>query len=110
MKAIGSRLRAAREMAGLSQAQVAKKLELHRPSVSEMEAGRRKVTADELSRLAKIYAVSISWLACSEEENSRPEMDRIRLAARQLEKLKPADIDGLLQLLRALRSAEDNER
>ena len=37
---IGGRLRMAREMAGLSQSQVAKMLSLHRPSISEMEAGR----------------------------------------------------------------------
>ena len=50
-KIIASRLRTAREMAGLSQAQVAKVLGLHRPSVSEMEAGRRRVSVDELSQI-----------------------------------------------------------
>ena len=38
---IASRLRSAREMAGLSQGQVAKMLGMHRPTISEIEAGRR---------------------------------------------------------------------
>ena len=40
---IGGRLRMARETAGLSQGQVAKRLKMHRPTISEIEAGRRRV-------------------------------------------------------------------
>ena len=49
---IGARLRQARELAGLSQGQVAKLMSLHRPAVSEMEAGRRRVSAEELKQMA----------------------------------------------------------
>jgi len=101
--AIAARLRAAREMAGLSQGQVAKMLGLHRPSISEAEAGRRRVTAEELSRLANIYGVSISWLACPDEDVPDPDRNRVELAARELAKLKPDDLDRLMQLLRAIR-------
>jgi DNA-binding XRE family transcriptional regulator len=51
-RAIGERLRMAREQAGLSQGQVAKKLNLHRPSVTETEAGRRKASPQELVEYA----------------------------------------------------------
>ena len=37
---IAARIRAAREAAGLSQGQVARKLKMHRPTISEIEAGR----------------------------------------------------------------------
>jgi transcriptional regulator with XRE-family HTH domain len=94
----------ARDLAGLSQGQVAKMLGLHRPTISEMEAGRRKVTAGELSELAKIYGVSISWLVGSPEEEEDLDHDRIELAARELTKLKPEDLDRVLFLLSALRS------
>jgi len=87
-KAIASRLALARAQAGLSQAQVAKMLGLHRPSVSEAEAGRRKVSAEELSKMARIYGVSMSWLACTETEKPNVDEDRIQLAARKLAKLK----------------------
>jgi transcriptional regulator with XRE-family HTH domain len=105
--AIAARLRLAREQAGLSQGQVAKMLHLHRPSISEAEAGRRKVSTEELVELARIYGVSVSWLACAESEEN-PAQDRIELAARELAKLKPEDLDRLLQLLSALRSKKDD--
>jgi len=103
---IGSRLRMAREMSGLSQAQVAKMLSLHRPSVSEMEAGRRKVSAEELCKLAEIYDVKLTWLTGSDRGESIEEDEKIRLAARELAKLKPQDYERVLFLLRVLRSSK----
>lgn len=98
---IGSRLRMARELSGLSQAQVAKMLSLHRPSISEIEAGRRKVSAEELAKLVDIYDVNISWLTGVE---SGEDSEKVKLAARELAKLKPADYERMMYLLRALRS------
>lgn len=97
---IADRLRSAREMAGLSQAQVARLLQMHRPTVTEMEAGRRKVSADELRQLAELYEVDIAWLAGTHSVNDRP---RVELAARELAKLKENDLDRVLQLLKSLR-------
>jgi transcriptional regulator with XRE-family HTH domain len=91
----------ARELAGLSQAQVAKMLSLHRPSMSEIEAGRRKVSAEELAKLADIYDVNISWLTGTEDGE---DSEKVKLAARELAKLKPADYERMMYLLRALRS------
>lgn len=51
---IAARLRVAREAAGLSQGQVAKLMGLHRPTISEIEAGRRRVTGEELVQFAKL--------------------------------------------------------
>lgn len=95
-----SRLRAARERAGLSQGQVAKLLGMQRPTISEIEAGRRRVAADEVSRLADLYSVSVSWLL-----NDRPETPdpMVELAARELAKLKKEDLDSVLELLKTLR-------
>lgn len=103
--AIATRLRVAREQAGLSQGQVAKILGLHRPSVSEMEAGRRSVTAEELVSLAKTYGVSVDWLTGADAPD--PERDRLELAARELSKLKKQDLDRVLQLLASLRKGKE---
>jgi transcriptional regulator with XRE-family HTH domain len=103
---MGSRLRMAREMSGLSQAQVANMLSLHRPSISEMEAGRRKVSAEELYKLAEIYDVKLDWLAGSDSGDKPEEEKRIKLAARQLAKLKPKDRKRVLYLLKLLQSNE----
>ena len=101
---IPERLKEARKLAGLSQGQVAKMLGLHRPSVSEMEAGNRRVSADELARLAEIYDVSVAWLLGEGPEALDAHDPRLQLAARELTKLKPDDLERLLKLLAAMRS------
>ncbi len=101
---IAERLKEARKLAGLSQGQVAKILGLHRPSVSEMEAGNRRVSADELARLAEIYDVGVAWLLGEALDTLDAQDPRLELAARELTKLKPDDLDRLLKLLAAMRS------
>jgi transcriptional regulator with XRE-family HTH domain len=101
---LAERLREARKLAGLSQGQVAKILGLHRPSVSEIEAGNRRISADELSRLAETYDVSVAWLLGQAPDSIDGQDPRLELAARELLKLKPDDLERLLQLLAALRS------
>lgn len=98
------RLKEARKLAGLSQGHVAKMLGLHRPSVSEMEAGNRRVSADELASLAEIYDVSVAWLLGDAPDTVDVQDPRLELAARELTKLKPDDLERLLKLLAAMRS------
>jgi transcriptional regulator with XRE-family HTH domain len=101
---IAARLRAAREQAGLSQGQVARHLGMHRPSISEIEAGRRRVSAEELARFSEVYRVSVSWLT---EEKSEVPDPAVELAARELAKLNKDDLDRVVNLLKTLRKAED---
>jgi transcriptional regulator with XRE-family HTH domain len=54
-RALGERLRTAREYIGYSQAEVAKALDVTRPAVTNMEQGRRKVSGLELAALARLY-------------------------------------------------------
>lgn len=103
--AIAQRLRLAREQSGLSQGQVAKMLSIHRPTVSEIEAGRRKVSAEELAEFARIYKVNTKWLTDAKEADL--DEARIELAARELSKLKPEDLERLLGLLKTLRTEVD---
>jgi transcriptional regulator with XRE-family HTH domain len=100
---IAARIREARKMSGLSQAQVAKMLDLPRPSVTEMESGNRKVSAEEISVLADLYEVSSSWLLGEGVTRVDPHDDKLQLAARELDKLKPDDLDRLLTLLASRR-------
>ncbi len=103
--AIASRLKAAREQAGLTQGQVARLLGLHRPSVSEMEAGRRSVSAEELATLADTYGVSVAWLL----DGDAGDMSRVRyeMAARKLSTMRQEDLDQLMQLLASLKRKEE---
>lgn len=105
---IAARIKEARTMAGLSQGQVARMLGLHRPSVSEIEAGNRRVTAEELTRMAEMFDVSVSWLVGEAPDTIAPDDPRLQLAARELGKLKPADLDRLMALLAAMRHSDDD--
>ena len=78
-------------------------LGLHRPSVSEMEAGNRRVSADEVAQLGEIYDVSVAWLLGEAPETLDVQDPRLELAARELAKLKPDDLEHLLRLLAAMR-------
>lgn len=104
---VAERLRMAREMAGLSQSQVAKKLGMHRPSISEMEAGRRSVTANELVDLAEMYGVTIAWLTGTDKHAAGD--PRVELAARELARLKPKDVERLLRVLATMREEGENK-
>lgn len=102
-KSIASRIALARKNAGLSQGQLASLMGFHRPTVSEIEAGRRSVAAEELNKLSDILGVELAWLACSEEEKVDENLDQIRLAARGLSELKSEDLEKVIDLLTALK-------
>lgn len=59
---LSSRLRERREYLGYSQQEVADYLDLHRPAISEIEAGRRKVDVLELKKLARLFETPVSCL------------------------------------------------
>jgi transcriptional regulator with XRE-family HTH domain len=104
--AIAERLKEARKAAGLSQGQVAKILNIHRPTISEIEAGNRRVSAEELVPLAEMYDVTVSWLLGETADKLEIDDPRLQLAARELSKLKPDDLDRLLRLLASMRSSD----
>lgn len=102
--AIGQRLRWAREQAGLSQGQVAKILDYHRPTISQIEAGHRAVRPDEIARFAEIYEVKEAWIIKGDSVLGEYNDPRIELAARELSKLKKEDLDAILRLIQVIRS------
>lgn len=102
---IADRLREAREVAGLSQGQVAKRLDMHRPTISEIEAGRRKVAASELEMFAELYDVSVEWIVNGSVKDEAADA-RILMAARELSKMSDDDLERLMNMLRMLRKNE----
>lgn len=104
-----ARLRAAREAAGLSQGQVAKLMGMHRPTISEMEAGNRRISAEELAKLADLYDTKITWLLGEAPDRASANDPKLQLAARELGKLKPDDLDRLLKLIAALKTDDDGK-
>ena len=102
---IAARVREARGAAGLTQGQVAKLLGLHRPSVSEIEAGNRSVSAEELVRLAELFDVDVAWLGGEGTVAVDPHDNKLQLAARELQKLKPDDLERLLKIIASMRTS-----
>lgn len=52
-------LRAAREAAGLTQAEVAEQLGVYASFVSKVESGERRIDVVELSHLCRVYGVEL---------------------------------------------------
>ncbi|HIU93062.1 MAG TPA: helix-turn-helix transcriptional regulator [Candidatus Limenecus avicola] len=107
-KIIANRISLARERAGLTQNQLAKLLNIPRPSVAEIESGKRKVSAEELISMSDIFEVDINWLAGKGENKSDEQRDKIQLAARNLSGLKSEDIDKIVDLLNSLKPKGDS--
>lgn len=105
-KPTAERLRLGRVRAGLSQGQVAKLLGVHRPTITEIEAARRKVTAQELDRFADTYGVSVDWLLGRVPERAELSDSRVKLVARDLEKLSQPDLDEVLGFIASLQEGK----
>lgn len=98
---IATRLKEARVLSGLSQAQAADKLGLQRPAISELEAGKRKVSAEEIIQFANLYKVDTAWLLNRKELDEHME-EQLKFAARELSKLSKGDLQKLLEVLKIL--------
>jgi transcriptional regulator with XRE-family HTH domain len=96
---LGERLRQAREDAGLSQAQAARLLGIHRPTLSEIESEDRKVTAGELRNFASLYEVSTTWLLGESVQAD----EGLRMAARKLGQLKEKDLETIMRVIDSFR-------
>ena len=100
---VANRLRWAREQAGLSQGQIAHLLGVHRPTISQIESGDRNVRIEEFDQFADAYGVSREWLIDGDKALSGALDPRIQLAARELGKMKSADLQEILRLIEVLR-------
>lgn len=104
---LGERIKEEREYRGLSQEEVARYLGVARSAVSLIESGARRVSAEELSRLAELYQATMESL--TGHENEAVEHESVRLLARATAKLSPTDRDEVLRFARFLRSRNSND-
>ena len=75
---IGAEIRAAREAAGMPQAELGRRAGLSRPSVANLEAGRQDVTAARLAMIARVLGLDLDLAGLV----SAGELARIGEAAR----------------------------
>src|SRR5437870_1971002 len=102
--AIGERLRWAREQAGLSQTQIARMLNYHRPTISQIEAGQRVVRPEEIARFASLYEVRETWIIHGDSALADHQDARVEIAARELSKLRKEDLETILRVIKVMRS------
>lgn len=79
-KQIATRLRKARTDLGFTQQEVADVIAVHRPTISEIEAGRRAVSSEELYRFAQLYGMPVSAML-AETAPRRTDVERILFRA-----------------------------
>ncbi len=79
---IAARVRLAREQAGLRQEDVAVGLGIPRPSVTELEAGRRDLSSVELAVLAELLGKPVDWFVAGEEQFDPEAWDPVRFHLR----------------------------
>jgi transcriptional regulator with XRE-family HTH domain len=91
----GDRLTGAREAAGLSQAQLAKRLGVKLSTMRSWEDDLSEPRANRLTMMAGIIGVSFSWLLNGQGEG---------LEAPDMEQDLPAGVDDLLLELRAIKA------
>jgi transcriptional regulator with XRE-family HTH domain len=81
-------------------------LKMHRPAITEIELGRRKVSAGELKAFADVYKVSVEWLLG--EPLARG--GKLKMAARKLGALKDKDFDTVMRIIDSLRKDADSQK
>lgn len=57
-KKLGNRIKKLRDQTGLSQEDLAARLKINRVAVSQIESGRRKMSAEEIAMLSKIFNIT----------------------------------------------------
>lgn len=66
---VNEKIRTLRELHNLTQEDVAKKIHLSTPSYAKLERGERKISFDELERIAMIYSLDVIELLNIDKQN-----------------------------------------
>jgi transcriptional regulator with XRE-family HTH domain len=99
---MGWHLRIARKRAGLTQEEVARQLDMRRPSISEIEWGRRSVKVHELEAMAKLYRVRPEFLT----RGTGPKDGQVvALVSEELAGLNNTDLDRLGRAIQILKTS-----
>ena len=104
MNELGTRLKKAREYLGLTQEDVAKLMEVSRVIITNIEAGTRKVSAEELSKFSKIYGWTMEELL----EGEKKEKD-IPMFARSFSELSKEDQEEIINLIKFKKMYKDKK-
>jgi transcriptional regulator with XRE-family HTH domain len=92
---MNERLKEARKYLKLSQEFVARQMNLSRPTISAIESGQRKVTAEELGKFSELYGVSTEELMYGKVSDST----ETEMFARAFSELSDIDKKEIMNLI-----------
>ncbi|MBR4067536.1 MAG: helix-turn-helix transcriptional regulator [Clostridia bacterium] len=82
---IGRRIRIARSQAGLTQGELAKRMEVSSSFVGHLERGTRQASLETLVNLANELDLSVDYLLAASLKNSNPRSEQTPYTEKQLE-------------------------
>lgn len=97
------RIHEAREYIGLTQEDVAKLMGVSRVIITNIEAGTRKVSAEELSKFSKIYGWTMEELMEGEKT------EKVPMFARTFNELSEEDKNEILNLIKFKKMYKDKK-
>ena len=103
-RAMGERLRAAREYLGFSQDEVARYLGIPRTALSNIETGQRRLEALELTKLATLYKRPVNYFTGGEssaEESFDPDVEHLARKAASLSQDDRAELSRFADFLKS---------
>lgn len=101
IKKLVERLKEAREYIGASQDRVAKFLDVPRSAISDMESGKRNVSAIELQKLAKLYQRPINWFTDDVIEGAPADIEYLARTASQLSDNDVSELQKFAEFLKS---------
>lgn len=100
---IGQRIKLAREQEGLTQEELARRLDVSGPLVTQWERGSRRISVEDTRRLAQVLHRPLSYLVGERAADDGDLPDDIFLS--ELERIPARDRPRLLAIIRAYRQA-----
>ena len=101
------RLKEAREYIGASQDRVAKYLDVPRSAISEIESGKRNISAIELQKLAGLYQKPVSWFTDDVIEGVPADVEFLARTASELSNNDRSELQKFAEFLKAKAEAAD---
>ena len=109
---LAGRIARARELAGVSQTEVAERLGLPRSAISKMENGEQRIESLVLAAMARLYEISVTSLLAEEGADGVVARERLPAEAllRSAGRVAPDDREVLDEFLGMCRDYADLKR
>ena len=105
MNTLTDRIKSCRNKLNLSQEYVANYMGMNRATVTQIELGKRKITAEELAKFGTLFGISTDDLL-NGEKNEMP----VALFARSFSELDERDQDEIMSLMQFKKMMREQRR